>query len=210
MPQILATKEVAEYLKLHEITVCKYAAEGKIPAIRIGRVWRFVFLKRIDRAAFVLLDPDSNKLTGIVSNLKKTKNHGEPAFCVDVVKQVIETKRPFAVSNVETEEESSLVDTLKVLKIQSVMCVPLMPRSRLFGIVYVDSLDRPYGFRWDDLLLFADFNQRLALLLENACYASELLAVADALSYDDEEGLITIFEGASERSGVLDLMDDGK
>jgi len=37
----MTTKEVAEYLKLHEITVCKYAAEGKIPAIRIGRVWRF-------------------------------------------------------------------------------------------------------------------------------------------------------------------------
>jgi len=41
MPQIMTTKEVAKYLKLHEITVCKYAAEGKIPAIRIGRVWRF-------------------------------------------------------------------------------------------------------------------------------------------------------------------------
>jgi excisionase family DNA binding protein len=41
MPEIMTTKEVAEYLKLHQITVCKYAAEGKIPAIRIGRVWRF-------------------------------------------------------------------------------------------------------------------------------------------------------------------------
>jgi excisionase family DNA binding protein len=41
MPQIMTTKEVAEYLRLHEITICKYAAEGKIPAIRIGRVWRF-------------------------------------------------------------------------------------------------------------------------------------------------------------------------
>lgn len=41
MPQIMTTRELAEYLKLHEITVCKYAAEGKIPAIRIGRVWRF-------------------------------------------------------------------------------------------------------------------------------------------------------------------------
>jgi len=41
MPQIMTTKEVAEYLKLHEITICKYAADGKIPAIRIGRVWRF-------------------------------------------------------------------------------------------------------------------------------------------------------------------------
>ena len=41
MPEIMTTKELASYLKLHEITVCKYAAEGKIPAIRIGRVWRF-------------------------------------------------------------------------------------------------------------------------------------------------------------------------
>ncbi len=30
MPQIMTTKELAKYLKLHEITICKYAAEGKI------------------------------------------------------------------------------------------------------------------------------------------------------------------------------------
>jgi len=71
--------------------------------------------------------------SGVVSKLKKTKNHGKPPFCLDVVKQVIETKRPFAVSNVETEEQNVLVDTLKVLKIQSVMCVPLLRRSRFLG-----------------------------------------------------------------------------
>ena len=41
MAHIMTTKEVSEYLKLHEITICKYAAQGKIPAIRIGWVWRF-------------------------------------------------------------------------------------------------------------------------------------------------------------------------
>ena len=41
MAQIMTTKEISRYLKLHQITICKYAAEGKIPAIRIGRVWRF-------------------------------------------------------------------------------------------------------------------------------------------------------------------------
>ena len=41
MPEIMTTREVATYLRLHEITVCKYAAEGKIPAARIGRLWRF-------------------------------------------------------------------------------------------------------------------------------------------------------------------------
>jgi excisionase family DNA binding protein len=41
MAHMMTTKELAKYLQLHEITVCKYAAQGKIPAIRIGRVWRF-------------------------------------------------------------------------------------------------------------------------------------------------------------------------
>ncbi len=41
MAHIMTTKELSRYLKLHEITICKYAAEGQIPAIRIGHVWRF-------------------------------------------------------------------------------------------------------------------------------------------------------------------------
>ena len=147
----------------------------------------FSFLKRIDRAAFALVDPENNKITGIISKVKRTKNKTRSSLCLDVVKQVIETKRPFAISDVEVEEENGLIDTLKVLKIQSVMCIPLMRLSRVFGVVYVDSIRRPYGFRWDDLLLFANFSQRLALVLENARHATELLAAADALASSYEE-----------------------
>jgi len=41
MPEIMTTKEVAKYLKLHEMTILKHAATGKIPSVRIGNVWRF-------------------------------------------------------------------------------------------------------------------------------------------------------------------------
>lgn len=41
MARIMTTREIAEYLNLNQVTVCKYAAEGRIPAIRIGKVWRF-------------------------------------------------------------------------------------------------------------------------------------------------------------------------
>jgi excisionase family DNA binding protein len=41
MAQIMTTKEMAEYLRFHQITICKLSKEGKIPSIRIGRVWRF-------------------------------------------------------------------------------------------------------------------------------------------------------------------------
>lgn len=41
LAQIMTTKEMANYLQLHQITICKLSKEGKIPAVRIGRVWRF-------------------------------------------------------------------------------------------------------------------------------------------------------------------------
>ena len=41
MAHVLTTKELSEYLKLHQITIRKYAAEGIIPAFRIGGAWRF-------------------------------------------------------------------------------------------------------------------------------------------------------------------------
>jgi PTS system nitrogen regulatory IIA component len=41
LARIMTTKEVAKYLKLHEISVNKYATKGEIPAVRIGRAWRF-------------------------------------------------------------------------------------------------------------------------------------------------------------------------
>ncbi len=41
MAEIMTTKELAKYLRLHEITICKHAAEGDIPGIRIGNAWRF-------------------------------------------------------------------------------------------------------------------------------------------------------------------------
>ena len=39
--EILTTKEVADYLHLHPLTVHRYAREGKIPAFKIGTDWRF-------------------------------------------------------------------------------------------------------------------------------------------------------------------------
>ncbi len=39
--KIVTAKEMAGFLKLTESTVYKLAAEGKLPAFRIGNSWRF-------------------------------------------------------------------------------------------------------------------------------------------------------------------------
>ncbi len=41
LAQIMTTREVAEYLKLHKITITNHAAKGLIPGIKIGGRWLF-------------------------------------------------------------------------------------------------------------------------------------------------------------------------
>ena len=38
---VMTVQEVATYLRLNEITVYKLARSGEIPALKIGRNWRF-------------------------------------------------------------------------------------------------------------------------------------------------------------------------
>jgi excisionase family DNA binding protein len=39
--QIMTVKEVANFLRLKEATVCRLASEGKLPGVKVGKSWRF-------------------------------------------------------------------------------------------------------------------------------------------------------------------------
>ncbi len=141
----------------------------------------FDLLKRIDRVAFILVDPDTEKILDVVSSSKKSASD---TYCVEVVKRVMKDRRVVAVSNVQTEEQDELVDTLKISKIESVMCVPMFSRSQLIGLIYVDSLGRPYGFRKEDLPLFTDLSQMTALAVEKAQLSAKSTRGTDNLPLD--------------------------
>jgi excisionase family DNA binding protein len=41
LPELLNVKQVAKYLQLHEVTVLNFARQGRLPAFKVGREWRF-------------------------------------------------------------------------------------------------------------------------------------------------------------------------
>ena len=41
MERLLTVQELSDYLSLTTVTIWKYAKEGKLPAFKIGRCWRF-------------------------------------------------------------------------------------------------------------------------------------------------------------------------
>ena len=58
--------------------------------------------------------------------------------------------------------------------VKSVMCVPLISRSQIRGVIYVDSVDKPYGFRDEDLYLITALSSPAAIAIENALLYSNL------------------------------------
>ena len=39
--EIMTTKQLAEYLQMSQMTVCRLAREKKLPGLKIGKEWRF-------------------------------------------------------------------------------------------------------------------------------------------------------------------------
>ena len=128
----------------------------------------FDLLKRIDRVHCILVDPETENILDVISRSNKPGADTRTSFCRDVVRRVMEDKKPLVISNVQTEEENEIIDTLKLLKIESVMCIPLISHSQIRGVIYMDSQERPFGFGKEDLSLFVDLCQRIALAVENA------------------------------------------
>jgi pSer/pThr/pTyr-binding forkhead associated (FHA) protein len=145
----------------------------------------FYFLGRIDRGAFLLVDPVTLR---IKESICKTNRPGAvtiPPYCEKAIHKTVKTRKPMVYSTGYTANEKGLVDTLKVLKIESVMCIPLISGSKIMGAMYIDSLERPDGFRKDDLLLLLDISQRVALAIEQIRFASETSEIVKNLLGED-------------------------
>lgn len=133
----------------------------------------FRLLGRIDRAAFILVDPSTETITDVISKPYELTDEGSTLYCRDVVKRVITDRMPVVISNAQTLKEDELADTLKVLKIESVICLPLMSDSQIMGVMYFDSLRRLYGFSREDVRLFKDLSRRIVGAIKEDRFASD-------------------------------------
>jgi 3',5'-cyclic-nucleotide phosphodiesterase len=126
----------------------------------------FELLVRIDRAAIILLDPEKEKIKEVIYRMREGVD--DQRFSTEVLEHVMQLKEAFMISDADTQEGEDVPDTLKLLNIKSVMCVPLLNRAKLVGVLYVDSIRKPYGFRGEDLHLLSAMSSPMAMAIENA------------------------------------------
>lgn len=136
----------------------------------LEKVMEYLFdcLKRIDRGAVLLLDGDTGRLSETIARSRQDGKHTSIDYSRTIVNRVIKEGKPVTMADTSSELEADLSDSIKALKIRSVMCVPLVSRSRIRGAIYVDSLHAPHGFRKEDLQLLMGLASPAAIAIENA------------------------------------------
>lgn len=96
------------------------------------------FLKRIDRGAVVLVDPVTLKISESLCRSIKPRDDVIPPYCEGAVQQALKTRKPVVYSRAYAANEEIIVDTLKILKIESVLAIPLISGSKSVGVLYLD------------------------------------------------------------------------
>jgi pSer/pThr/pTyr-binding forkhead associated (FHA) protein len=134
----------------------------------------FDLLKRIDRGAIILLKDETGEPKKVIIRNKEGLTDDKMRYSEAVVERVLETGKPVMIPDAQAAEASELADTLELVEIGSVMCVPLVSKSEIRGVIYVDSLQKPYGFRREDLSLLTALSSPAAIAIENALLQERL------------------------------------
>jgi transcriptional regulator with GAF, ATPase, and Fis domain len=132
-----------------------------------------VLLKRIDRGVIILIDQETGAPSEVISIIKANKDGCEIGYSRTIVERVIKERQSVFMLDTLEEKEINLSESIRVSGIRSIMCVPLISRSKVMGVIYVDSVNKPHGFRKEDLDLLTALSSPAAVAIENSLLSAK-------------------------------------
>ncbi len=91
-----------------------------------------------------------------------------------IIAKVIRTRKPVIVSDALRDDEFAAAKSVMQLKVSSVICVPLLDRGRLLGLIYVGNDSIRDLFQHDTLRVLSIFASQASLIVANALLLNEL------------------------------------
>ncbi len=128
----------------------------------------FDLLKRIDRGAIILADNETGSIERVIPRLRKPSDATFMMYSRAVVDRVIREGKALLMPDTHGEDEADRSVSMELMKIRSVLCVPLICRSQINGVIYLDAIKTPYGFRKEDFSLVKALSIPAAVAIEQA------------------------------------------
>jgi len=167
----------------------------------------FDLLKRIDRGTILLVDEKTGELEQIIARSNYDTDSNFLNYSRTIVKKVMKEGRPLNVPDMKKDEVDDFSDSMGIIR--SVLCVPLISRSKVRGVIYVDSLDMPHGFRKEDVSLLTALSGPAAVAIENALLYSDLEKLVEERTTALRETEKKLRESEARFKGIFDSMSSG-
>jgi len=128
----------------------------------------FNLFKRIDRCVILLIDDQTGEIRNIIYRSRRHVDDPNNVYNRELVEQALIMNRPVMVNDSSKMEngEDRVTESLQLMRIGSAMCVPIAGSFGVRGAIYVDSLERPNGFRKGDIDLLNDVGGRAAVAMD--------------------------------------------
>jgi signal transduction histidine kinase/ActR/RegA family two-component response regulator len=168
----------------------------------------FHLLKRIDRGFIIILDDKTDKILDVVSRHRENIDDST-GYSKTVVEQVIRERKPVVMSDLRQERDENLSESMKMMRLKSIMCAPLISRSKIRGVLYVDSVNKPRGFRKADLSLFTALSGPVAVAIENALLYSNLEKLVEERTRDLRDTEDKLKGSEARFKAIFDNMSSG-
>ncbi len=123
---------------------------------------------------FVILLDGGRPLVHVARNIDQELLDSETGFSDSIVRKTIKTLSPVLVSDAMSDSEFSGSASVVGLKLCSVMCVPLLVRGELLGVLYLGNDNVVSLFDQESLDLLQVFSGQAGLLIRNAMLINEL------------------------------------
>ncbi|MFC1840497.1 FHA domain-containing protein [Thermodesulfobacteriota bacterium] len=125
-------------------------------------------LVRTDRVFIILFDTETMDISEVISKSRGRFILGDIDYSHDIVDQVIEEKSAVMVSDQYIEFDINLSATSELPKTGSAICVPMISRAQMRGLIYVDTIGKAHGFRSSDFETLKTLGSIIAIIIENS------------------------------------------
>jgi PAS domain S-box-containing protein len=142
--------------------------------LKLDEVLRIVMdtivrLTGAERGFLMLANEKGEMVTQIARNWEQESlNNNETAISRTVIKRVIESGVPVMTTNAKEDPRFNSTESIIAYRLRSILCVPLMVKSYLIGVIYTDNRLQAGIFREPEKDLITAFANQAAVAIENA------------------------------------------
>ena len=133
-----------------------------------------VDLVNAEKGFLVLVEEGVPCIRGARNVSREALLDAEGMISDSIIKHVLETMEPLIISDAYSDKAFNAAASVINLRLSSIMCMPLLDRGNILGLIYVGNDNVVNLFRQNDLDMLRIFASQTSLILANAIKASDL------------------------------------